>query len=599
MDHNSLRAEYLAAEAHFAELHRKEEKRINLLSLLRLFVFVAGIVSSWAVLTKSILPGVILAILFISAFLFLLRLYLSASLRKEYFFNLSEINRNEALALEGDISSFRPGTSYVDIKHDFSYDTDVFGEASLFQYLNRTVTEYGSDILAGWLSDPYTLSKKLAARQSAISELVTKKSWRQSFLAKGMSAPLKKNDITGLSGWMNEESPVSRSVIHRIFIYFLPVMAMLTLALTISGIIQYVIFISIVLLNLLYVAQGLRKINRIHSSVSKKYNFLVSLTALLESFENERFESDVLKDIKSGISGECNSAASSVKKLGKLIQAFDSRNNMLIGTFLNGMLLWDYHLIHRLDKWKEDYRKSFPLWLEMIGQADAYISLGNYGYNNPDFVYPIESETEMFSAKDLGHQLIAPHKRVCNDFKLGRKGTICIISGANMAGKSTFLRTVAVNFILAMTGAPVCAKEMHFIPALLFTSMRTMDSLPANESYFYAELRRLNLLKKRIEEGEPVLFILDEILKGTNSADKTTGSRLFLEKLAKRGGTGLLATHDTSLGSLEDEFRGVIINKCFEIEIDGEIIRFDYKIRDGITKKMNAVLLMKQMGILD
>jgi len=168
-----------------------------------------------------------------------------------------------------------------------------------------------------------------------------------------------------------------------------------------------------------------------------------------------------------------------------------------------------------------------------------------------------------------------------------------------MAGKSTFLRTIAVNFILGMIGAPVCATEMKFMPAKLFTSMRTMDSLSDNESYFYAELRRLKLLKSRIKEGVPVIFILDEILKGTNSADKTTGSKLFLERIIEHSGTGLLATHDTSLGKMEDAHPGVIKNKCFEIEIDGENIRFDYKIHEGITQKMNAVFLMRQMGILD
>jgi DNA mismatch repair ATPase MutS len=168
-----------------------------------------------------------------------------------------------------------------------------------------------------------------------------------------------------------------------------------------------------------------------------------------------------------------------------------------------------------------------------------------------------------------------------------------------MAGKSTFLRTVAVNYILAMTGAPVCASEMNFIPGKLFTSMRTMDSLSNNESYFYAELRRLFILKSRIESGEPVFFILDEILKGTNSADKSKGSLLFLEKIVEKGGTGLIATHDTSLGKMESDHPGTVINKCFEIEIDGENIRFDYKIQEGITQKMNAVFLMNQMGILD
>ena len=168
-----------------------------------------------------------------------------------------------------------------------------------------------------------------------------------------------------------------------------------------------------------------------------------------------------------------------------------------------------------------------------------------------------------------------------------------------MAGKSTFLRTIAVNYILGMTGAPVCAAEMNFLPQKLFTSMRTTDSLSNNESYFYAELRRLKTLKSRIETVEPVLFILDEILKGTNSADKSLGSKLFLKRMVELGGKGLIATHDTSVGEMEKDYSGIIINKCFEIEIDGEIIKFDYKLQDGITSKMNAALLMKHMGILD
>jgi DNA mismatch repair ATPase MutS len=239
----------------------------------------------------------------------------------------------------------------------------------------------------------------------------------------------------------------------------------------------------------------------------------------------------------------------------------------------------------------------------MLGEVDAYISLGNYAFNNPDFVYPVISDnthnTNVFSVKNLGHQLIEESKRVCNDFVLESRGTVCIISGANMAGKSTFLRTIAVNYILGMAGAPVCATEMSFIPSKLFTSMRTTDSLSDNESYFYAELKRLKTLKSRIEKGEPVFFILDEILKGTNSADKSSGSKLFLKKLIENGGTGLIATHDTSLGEMESDYGGLIINKCFEIEIEGEIIKFDYKLQNGITKKMNAGLLMKQMGILD
>ena len=482
----------------------------------------------------------------------------------------------------------------------FSYDVDLFGVSSIFQYLNRTVTEYGRDILGGWLSDPYPLSEKLISRQEAIREVAAKDKWRQEFMASGMKTPLKKNEISELIKWIEERALIESSALKKMLIILLPVAAVVALFLWIAGIIPNTLFVLIFLSNLIYVVTGIKKTNDIHKALSRKYGFLSSMNGLLRAFEVESFTSKVLIQIKQNISGKKDSASFSVRKLGRLIQSFDSRNNIMVGFVLNGLFLWDYQCILRLEKWKSDYKMLFPVWLDMVGQVDAYNSLGNYSFNNPEFAYPVISEDhEVFSARDLGHQLIDVNKRVSNNFSLCREGTICIISGANMAGKSTFLRTIAVNFILGMTGSPVCASELKFIPARIFTSMRTTDSLSANESYFYAELRRLNTLKLRIGTDGPLFFILDEILKGTNSADKSTGSKLFLQGIIEKGGTGLIATHDTSLGKLESDYPGKVINKCFEIEIDGETIRFDYKIQDGITQKMNAVFLMKQMGILD
>jgi DNA mismatch repair ATPase MutS len=432
-----------------------------------------------------------------------------------------------------------------------------------------------------------------------VKELSLKDKWRQEFMASGMEAPLGMDNISGLLEWIKENDQQGSSLYKKFLIILMPAAAIVSMVLWASGIISYSPFIFIFLCNLIYVGIGLKKTNDIHKALSRKYNFLSSMNGMLKAFENEPFVSMILNDIKLNLSGKKSSASSSVRKLGRLIQAFDSRNNMMVGFVLNGLFLWDYQSINRLEKWKSDYRNSFTVWLEMIGQVDAYISLGNYAFNNPGYAYPVKTnDLNMFSAKDLGHQLIDENKRVCNNFSLGEKGTVCIISGANMAGKSTFLRTIAVNFILGMTGAPVCASEMKFMPAKIFTSMRTVDSLSDNESYFYAELRRLSILKSRIENGEPLFFILDEILKGTNSEDKSTGSKLFLLRIIKNRGTGLIATHDTSLAKLELSHPEVI-NKCFEIEIDGENIKFDYKIQDGITQKMNAVFLMKQMGILD
>jgi hypothetical protein len=600
MKKDQVREIYLNAATRYRLLEKKEERLLIILSALRFFTFIGGLILIWIGFTKSIPAGIILSLVITFLFLYLLKLFSDYSEKREFLGNLALINQNEADALSGNLSAFDEGSSYTDIRHDFSFDVDLFGVSSLFQYLNRTVTGYGRDILAGWLSDPFSLSPDLTPRQEAIKELASKDKWRQEFMASGMKTPLGKNEISGLVKWIEERTVINSSAFEKMLILFLPAAAISSLLLMVTGILPYPVFLFIFLINLFYIATGLIKINEIHNALSKKHNFLSSMTRLLKAFENEHFTSPVLNDIKVNISGKKVSAAVSVRKLGRLIQAFDSRNNQLAGVILNGLLLWDYQSISRLEKWKYDYKKLFPVWLEMVGQIDAYISLGNYSFNNPDFVYPIESDNlNVFSAKKLGHQLIDESKRVCNDFSLGKKGTICIISGANMAGKSTFLRTVAINYILGMIGAPVCATEMNFMPGKLFTSMRTIDSLSDNESYFYAELRRLNTLKCRIEDREPVFFILDEILKGTNSADKSTGSKLFLQSIVANRGTGLLATHDTSLGKLESEHPGLIINKCFEIEIDGENIRFDYKIQDGITQKMNAVFLMKQMGILD
>ena len=600
MNRDQIKEKYLSSATNYMSLEIKESRRLLILSVLRLITFIGGLILIWLGFTASNLAGVVLALIMAILFLYLLKQFSDHSEKREFFSNLSHINRNESEALSGNLSAFDTGGSYIDIKHDFSFDVDLFGSHSLFQYLNRTVTGYGRDILADWLSDPFILSTELTQRQNAIKELASKDRWRQEFMASGMKTTLEKGEISGLLKWFEEINEGKLSSFKIFLMFLFPAAAIVSLFLMVTGILPYFVFSFIFLINLLIIAIGIRRTNDIHNALSSKYNFLSSMKGLLIMFENESFASPYLNEIKLNISGKKTSSSFAVRKLGRLIQAFDSRMNMIAGFFLNGLFLWDYHCIYRLEKWKSEYKTLFPLWLEMIGEVDAYISLGNYSFNNPGFAFPEKSlNLDVFVAKNLGHQLIDESKRICNDFILEKKGTVCIITGANMAGKSTFLRTIAVNYILGMIGAPVCASELRFTPMKLFTSMRTTDSLSDNESYFYAELKRLKALKSGVENHEPVFFILDEILKGTNSADKSTGSKLFLNRLIESGGTGLLATHDTSIGMLESDHPGVIINKCFEIDLDGDYIKFDYKIQDGITQKMNAVFLMKQMGFLD
>jgi hypothetical protein len=599
MKREELKQDYLLTSLRYKNLAGKEDRTLLYLSALRFVCFAGGLaVIIYLFAQGSQLAGIAATFGTVTLFLFLLKLWSEHSDRKEFLENLSSINANEALAISGDISRFDPGNQYADSSHDFSYDVDLFGDSSLFQYLNRTVTGYGKDILSGWLADPYPLSAEIHQRQEIIAELASKKEWRHEFMASGMKVPLEKELISGLRNWLSEPEPAWMSGAGRILIWVLPALALTGMVLLIAGVIHYSVFVLSILINLAHTASGMKSTNAVHRAVSGKFAYLSSMNRMLKIVSGEEFLSIHLKDMKEGIGGEEFSASVAVRKLGRIIQSFDSRMNLIVGFGLNALLLWDFHCIRRLNRWKQLYHGQFPVWLEILGKFDAYSSMGNFAHNQPEFVFPQASLSTVISATGLGHPLIDEDRRVNNDFRLGSKGGICIITGANMAGKSTFLRTVAINFILGMTGCPVCARTMEFTPVKLFTSMRTTDSLSGNESYFYAELKRLKTLKQMAENNEPVFFILDEILKGTNSADKSLGSKLFLKKLTGYKGTGLIATHDISLGELEKEHPDNVFNMSFEIEIDGENILFDYKLSQGITRKMNAAFLMRQMGIL-
>jgi DNA mismatch repair ATPase MutS len=598
MQSENLKENYGLLEERNGLICARHRKVLITLSVLRLLVFAGGVLLSGAAFTISIIAGIAAVLITIILFLFLLNRYEYHSERRDFFGNLEMINRNERNSLSGDLSPFNSGNERINPDHDFSNDVDLFGEGSLFHYLNRTVTGQGMDTLAQWVTDPFKISGEIKLRQEAVSELSSKLSWRQEFIAYGTGKPLDKEDIEGLLTWLKDKSKILSSLFLRIVIWLFPSLAVVSLLLLIAGYIHYSVFTLIFLVNLLITLSQVRDTGKLHIQVSKKYEFLSSISRLLYSFEKENFQSEILSDIKKKIAGDEFSAVGRLKKLSRIIQSFDSRLNIIVGVFLNGLLLWDFHCIRSLEKWKEESENQFPEWLRLVGEADALISIANFAFNNPGYCYPELSEHgTIFTASMMGHPLISSDKRVCNDFEIAERGKVFIVTGANMAGKSTFLRTVAINFILAMCGAPVCADKLTFKPLKLFTSMRTTDSLTHNESYFYSELKRLKTLKIKLEEGEELLFILDEILKGTNSVDKSNGSRMFIRKIIELSGTGLIATHDNSLGEMEKEFPRIIVNKCFEIEIDGENISFDYKLREGITLKMNAGLLMKQMGI--
>ena len=575
------------------------KKQHLIISLVRLFVFIAGGILTAFAFSHSVIWGVISLLLTFASFLFLVMKFEDYSDKIAITENLVRINLNEISALDEDFSPFDGGSDLIDPRHDFSGDLDLFGDDSLFRYLNRTVTGSGRYQLAGWLSEPYNLREEITERQEAVRELAGKLDFRQQFMAFGLDKPLNDEEIMSLIKWLEGKEDYYSSPVLRVSSMFLPLTAVVTLMLVIAGVIPFTVFLALYIFNLLLIAVFLKRSNRIHEMVSRKHLFLSSIEQLIKSFDNQSFTSDILTGIQEKLCSGRISVAGKIKELNSIIRAFDNRLNLFVGLILNGLLLWDFNCILRLEKWRRSAATDLPVWLNLLGRIDGFNSLANFAFNNTGYSFPLTATGgPLLEAEAMGHPLLAMGTRICNNFSVMQIGQVFIITGANMAGKSTFLRTVGVNMLLGMIGAPVCAVRMKMTPVKLFTSMRTVDSLSHNESYFYAELKRLKTLKERLERGEEIFFILDEILKGTNSIDKSCGSKLFLRKVIELGGTGLIATHDISLGEMETEYPGNVLNKCFEIEIDGDNISFDYLLRDGITRKMNAAALMRQMGIV-
>ena len=308
--------------------------------------------------------------------------------------------------------------------------------------------------------------------------------------------------------------------------------------------------------------------------------------------------SHILQELKTDLTSQNQTASQAVRQLSKLMNALDQRSNLLMSTILNGLIFWELRQVMRIEKWKEIHASDLPRWIETIGEIDAYCSLATFAYNHPDYIYPtIAAQSFNIQAEALGHPLMDRNQCVRNGIDIEKRPFFIIITGANMAGKSTYLRTVGVNYLLACIGAPVWAKQMKIYPARLVTSLRTSDSLADNESYFFAELKRLKLIIDKLEAGEELFIILDEILKGTNSMDKQKGSFALIKQFMHMNANGIIATHDLLLGTLIESFPQNIRNYCFEADITNNELTFSYQMRNGVAQNMNACFLMKKMGI--
>ena len=507
---------------------------------------------------------------------------------------------NEIKAMDGDYSPFEPGDEYIDPDHNYSYDLDMFGRNSLFNCINRSVTIFGKNRLAQYFKNAYDFRDQISPRQTSILELSKNIGFRQQMQLVFFGQKSVEKDREEFSEWLGSENSLLQNRSFTIIRYLLPIVTIASILLSIIDLIVIQIPIMMVIIQLLIVSMYGRKTMSVQSLLTSKVGIITKYAQFLLLIENSNFKTPFLIELKSRLSQDgVQTPATIIKKLSKLLNWMDANLNIIAAVILNGLFLFNLHLLASVEKWKSRFGTNIPVWFAITGEFDALSSLANFACNNPDYILPEQSLDEyLLEASDLGHPLIPIEECVTNSITISGWNQFCIITGANMSGKSTFLRTVGTNYILAMIGAPVFASKFIFFPIQLHSSIRTSDSLSRKESFFYAELKRLKGIISELESGQRTFILLDEILKGTNSKDKQAGSIALLEQLIKYQSVGLIATHDLILGDLIRSYPENISNLCFEIQIVNDQMSIDYKLQKGVCQNLNATFLMKKMGIL-
>lgn len=596
MEHE-ITARYAALAQKYQQILEKNKLQLGIVSWLRFAFFLAIIPAFIYLMPVSQLLGWLAVLGFLTTFLWLVRRFVSIEKQQQHFQNLADINTNEIKALQRDFSHFEAGSEYICPDHDFSYDLDLFGPNSFFQFLNRTVTSGGKDRLAEMVQKSNRDPEAISEKQLAISELAEDLDGRQQFLASGRNS--KTNDFTRLIFHLKEAIPLSHTYFLKIVLVVVPAITVLLGILCIFDFIPNAVFYLSVFVQWIFFAAYSKKINLFITAYGERTKLLNQYADLLVLIENKAFRSKFLNLQKSKLLSQGIRASQITSSLQKILNELDYRQNIPVGFALNSLLLWDIRCIVRLTQWQKNYGAQLEQWFDVIAEMDSLISLANLDYNHPQWVVPtILPQGSLIHAQDLGHPLIAPEKRVDNHFYLGDEEHIVIVTGANMAGKSTFLRTVGANLMMASMGCRVCASAFGFSPARLFTHMRTTDNLMKDESYFYAELLRLKYMLEQLRKGENLFIIIDEMLKGTNSIDKLSGSVELLKQLIQLKTHCIVATHDLKLTDLAQTYPLAIKNQCFEVNLSGEDLQFDYKLKDGVTSTMNATFLMRKMGII-
>ena len=569
----------------------------NRYTWLRLTMMITAVASGVILYTVSAYLSMIAVSVCLAGFAVCLKKHLANMERQQQNERLKIINQQELNCLEGDFSAYSSGCEYENKKHFYISDLDIFGTYSLFRYLNRTTSPSGSDMLAAWLSKPATTAE-IKARQQAVKELVGMVDLRQEMQATGLKYKKINQELPGFIEWLNRTADELSN--NRKMWRIIQILPWITLTIIITAILGWIPSVIVwfpIMVHFLLYGSLIKKLSELHQKVSRKVEFVSAYSELIGLTAVTRFSSPYLISIQDCFGG--NDALQQIRALQNRIRRLDYRLNMAYIP-MNMLFFFDYRHLVWLERWRASAGKKVPEWFDAMAKIEALSSFANVQHNHPTWATPVISdEYFMLEAKNIGHPLIREKERICNDFSLAGAGKIAIITGSNMSGKSTFERSIGVNMTLALCGAPVCASAFSVTNCRLFTYMRIADDLEEQTSSFYAELKRLKLLIDVTKAGEKIFFLLDEVLRGTNSRDRQIGSMALIRQLARYNVSGIIATHDLALGELERELPDCVGNAHFDVQIAGDDMSFDYKLYAGICTSLNASILMKKIGIDD
>lgn len=575
--------------------------KINRLALYRLAVILLGGFAMFQVIqTEKVAWTLAVFIMIVILFLWLVYRQSKVSKVKAHYENFLRVNKNEQnMHANRSDNIYDSGSEYIDDKHLYSSDLDVFGPLSLYQLTNRSATVGGRRKLAEWFDAP--ASKELVEdRQAFVKELAADYDFWQQVQSKLIFNLDQATDYKrDLSHFLAHPIAVVQSKALQAYVKATPyLLAILAVGSFFSS--QVLAMLLVVgIFNFFLAVFFARRVNAVATKIERMGNALQSFAGVFQLIENRRWENKIVLNSMEGIRKESSKPVSvAIKSLSRILNSLDARLNLFVGTILNITQLWDLKHIAALEKWRQTESSGIPEAFDFLAEFEAIGSFTTLHFNNPHWAFPVISDggTHVVDVQEIAHPFISDESVVANNYSL-RDHSLALITGSNMAGKSTFLRTLGINAVLAYAGAPVKAKSMTISVMQMATYMRIRDSVNESTSTFKAELNRIKQVLEEVEQHKHVFFLLDELLRGTNSVDKYLGSKAIIEKLISFNGVGMVATHDLKLAELEETYPNYVRNFHFDIQVKGEEMLFDYLLKDGACTIFNASMLLKKIGI--